>query len=265
MIGKDSLVIGQYFPGNGILYSLDPRTKILSFLFLMIIIFLYKSVLSFIPIFVIILFFIIISKIPFKYVIKGLKPILILLIITIFFHFFFTSGEVIFKIFFLKLTYEGLNKGIFIGSRLIILIMISSLLTFTTSPLELTKGLEFLTLPFEKLKFPSTEIIMMITIALRFIPVLVEEADRIIVAQVSRGASFDEGNLIKRAKSLIPILVPLFISSFRRAEELAIAMEIRCFQPGKKRTYMKRLNWKKIDTIFIIFIIIFGLIFLFIR
>lgn len=265
MIGKDSLVIGQYFPGNGLLYSLDPRTKILSFLLLMIIIFFYKSVFAFIPIFLFILSFIIISKIPIKYVFKGLKPILILLLVTIFFHFFFTPGETIFKIFFLKLTIEGLNKGIYIGSRLIILIMISSLLTFTTSPLELTKGLEFLSLPLEKLKFPSTEIIMMITIALRFIPVLVEEADRIIVAQVSRGASFDEGNLIKRAKSLIPILVPLFISSFRRAEELAIAMEVRCFQPGKKRTYMKKLTWRKIDTLFIIFVLIFGFVFLFIK
>lgn len=265
MISKDSLVIGQYFPGSGLLYSIDPRAKILSFLFLMIIIFFYKSIFSFIPILAIIITFIIVSKIPVKYVLKGLKPILILLIITIFFHFFFTPGDTLFKFFFLKLTKEGFYKGIFIGTRLIILILISSLLTFTTSPLELTKGLEFLSLPLEKIKFPSTEIIMMITIALRFIPVLVEEADRIIVAQISRGATFDEGNLIKRAKSLIPILVPLFISSFRRAEELAIAMEVRCFQPGKKRTYLKRLLWKKRDTIFLSLIIILGLSFLFFK
>lgn len=260
MISKDSIIIGQYFPGFGFLYSVDPRAKIISFLFLMIIIFIFKNILSFIPIIILLLLFFISSKIPFKHVLKGLKPIIILLIITIFFHFFFTPGNIIFKFYFLKITYEGLIRGVFIGTRLIVLILISSLLTFTTSPLELTRGLEFLTLPLNKLHFPSSEIIMMITIALRFIPVLVEEADRIIVAQVSRGASFDEGNIIKRAKNLIPILIPLFISAFRRAEELAVAMEVRCFQPGKKRTYMRRLNWRRLDTIFTILIILIGLI-----
>ncbi|MCX8095670.1 MAG: energy-coupling factor transporter transmembrane protein EcfT [Caldisericia bacterium] len=265
MISKDSIVIGQYYPGFGFLYTLDPRAKIISFLFLMIVIFVFKSLYSFIPVFFLILFFFISSRIPLKHVLRGLKPIFILLIITIFFHFFFTPGIEILKILFFKLTYEGLNRGIFIGTRLIILILISSILTFTTSPLELTKGLEFLTLPLNKIGFPSSEIIMMITIALRFIPVLVEETDRIIVAQVSRGANLDEGNIIKRAKNLIPILIPLFISAFRRAEDLAIAMEVRCFQPGKKRTYMRRLLWHKKDTIFIIFVFFLGIISYFIK
>lgn len=265
MIGKDLLIIGQYFPGKGLLYQLDPRSKILSFLFLMIVIFFYRSFFSLLIIFLLILLFLMIIKIPIKNVIKGLKPILILLSITIFFHFFFTPGKEVFRFYFLKLTEEGIYNGFFIGLRLIILILISSILTFTTSPLELTKGLEFLFLPLEKIKFPSTELIMMITIALRFIPVLVEEADRIIVAQVSRGASFDEGSLVKRAKSLIPILVPLFVSAFRRAEDLAVAMEVRCFQPGKKRSYMKRLKWNRIDTIFLILILMISSLLIFIR
>lgn len=265
MISRDSIIIGQYFPGIGLLYSIDPRAKIVSFLFLMISIFIYKNLLSFLPIIILISLFFILSKIPFKHVLRGLKPILILLIITIFFHFFFTPGKVLVKFLFLKLTLEGLNRGIFIGTRLIVLILISSILTFTTSPLELTKGLEFLTLPLSKIGFPSTELIMMITIALRFIPVLVEEANRIIVAQVSRGASLEEGNLIKRAKNLIPILIPLFISAFRRAEDLAVAMEVRCFQPGKKRTYMRRLIWHKKDTIFTIIVIFIGIISFFIK
>lgn len=265
MISKDSIVIGQYYPGFGFLYTIDPRAKIVSFLFLMIIIFVFKNLLSFIPIFLLILLFFISSRIPFKHVLKGLKPIFILLVITIFFHFFFTPGKEIARILFLRLTQEGLSRGIFIGTRLIILILISSILTFTTSPLELTKGLEFLTLPLNKIGFPSSEIIMMITIALRFIPVLVEEADRIIVAQISRGANLDEGNIIKRAKNLIPILIPLFISAFRRAEDLAIAMEVRCFQPGKKRTYMRRLIWHKKDTIFVILIFSLGIISFFLK
>lgn len=265
MISKDSIIIGQYFPGFGFLYTIDPRAKILSFLFLMIIIFVFKSILSFIPIIILLFVFFISSRIPFKHVLKGLKPILILLLITILFHLFFTPGNTIFKFYFIKITEEGLKRGIFIGTRLIVLILISSILTFTTSPLELTRGLEFLTLPLSKLRFPSSEIIMMITIALRFIPVLVEEADRIIVAQVSRGANFDEGSLIKRAKNLIPILIPLFISAFRRAEDLAVAMEVRCFQPGKKRTYMRRLKWSKLDTIFTISILLIGIASFFIR
>ncbi|MDI6861050.1 MAG: energy-coupling factor transporter transmembrane component T [Caldisericia bacterium] len=265
MISKDSIVIGQYYPGFGFLYTIDPRAKIISFLFLMIMIFVYKTITSFIPIFILIMSFFILSRIPLKHVLKGLKPIFILLIITIFFHFFFTPGKSLLNLFFLKLTYEGLTRGIFIGTRLILLIFISSILTFTTSPLELTRGLEFLTLPLNKIGFPSSEIIMMITIALRFIPVLVEEADRIIVAQISRGANLYEGNIIKRSKNLIPILIPLFISAFRRAEDLAIAMEVRCFQPGKKRTYMRRLIWHKSDTIFLILILFLGVLSYFIK
>ena len=264
MISKDTLIVGQYFPGEGFVYSLDPRGKMVSFLMMMIFLFFTKTFYGFIPVFVLLLILFILSKIPIKHVLKGLKPILILLVFTIFFHFFFTAGHVIFKFYFLKLTREGIIRGSFIGIRLILLILISSILTFTTTPIELTKGLEFLLLPLEKIGFPSGELVIMITIALRFIPVLMEEAEKIIKAQTSRGANFDEGNIFKRAKSLIPILVPLFVSAFKRAEDLAVAMEVRCFQPGKKRTYMRKLNWRFSDTVFLlisIFVSISPLIF----
>jgi energy-coupling factor transport system permease protein len=183
------------------------------------------------------------SGVPVRYMLRGLKPLLFIILLTFFINIFFTSGEnIIFKFWFLTLTQEGLLQGIFMGLRLIFLVAGTSLLTLTTSPIALTDGIEHLLKPLKVIRFPVHELAMMMTIALRFIPTLLEETDKIMKAQMARGADFESGNLFQRAKALVPLLVPLFISAFRRADELAMAMESRCYRGGENRTRMKTLK-----------------------
>lgn len=237
------ITIGQYFPGDSPVHKLDPRTKIiLTFLFIVVIFFV-DSFLSYGYIMAFMLITLFLSRIPPKYVLKGLRPLLFIILLTLFINVFFTPGErVLVRGWFFTVTWEGLRQGVFMALRLIFLVTGTSLLTLTTSPIALTDGIELLLNPLKVIKFPAHELAMMMTIALRFIPTLLEETDKIMKAQMARGADFESGNLIQRAKALVPLLVPLFISAFRRADELAMAMEARCYRGGVNRTRMKILT-----------------------
>lgn len=237
------ITIGQYIPGNSFVHKLDPRVKILISLFYIIDLFLVNNFKGYIFIVVFTVSSIVISKVSFKYIFKGLKPIFVLIIITALLNIFMTDGKtLVFKWQFLTVYKEGLVLAAFMVIRLIFLIVGTSLLTLTTSPIELTDGIEKLMNPLKKIGVPAHELAMMMTIALRFIPTLIDETDKIMKAQMARGADFESGNIIQRAKNLIPLLVPLFISSFRRADELAMAMEARCYRGGEGRTRMKILK-----------------------
>ncbi|MEK6264006.1 MAG: energy-coupling factor transporter transmembrane protein EcfT [Clostridium sp.] len=237
------ITIGQYMPGESFVHKLDPRFKILISLLFIVNLFLVNNFLGYLFIFIFILSTIMIANLSPKYIYKGLKPIFILLIITAILNIFMTTGtEEIWRWKFIVVYKEGLLIAAFMIIRLVFLIIGTSILTLTTSPIELTDGIERLLNPFKRIGVPAHELAMMMTIALRFIPTLMDETDKIMKAQMARGADFESGNLISRAKSLIPILVPLFISSFRRADELAMAMESRCYKGGEGRTRMKQLK-----------------------
>lgn len=245
------MTIGQYFPGNSLIHKMDPRTKLISVVLYMIMVFIAKEVLSFAIVAIFTLGVIILSKVPFMYYFKGLKPILIIMIFTSLLNLFLTGGNVIYTFPYLgwTITDEGLKLSVFMVLRLSFLLIGTSALTFTTSPVTLTDGLESLLRPFSKIGVPSHEIAMMMTIALRFIPTFAEEADKIKKAQSARGADFTSGSLLSRAKAMIPILVPLFVGAFRRADELATAMEARCYRGGEGRTSLKKLTFALRDYI----------------
>lgn len=251
------ITIGQYIPGDSFIHKLDPRVKIVSSILFMVHLFLVNKLLTYVIVGAFLGIIICISKLKLKYIYKGLKPIFILLIFTSVLNIFMTNGgELLFKWKFITIYSQGVQMAIFMAIRLLFLIVGTSLLTLTTSPIELTDGLESLFSPLKKINFPAHELAMIMTIALRFIPTLIDETDKIMKAQMSRGADFSSGNLIKRAKSLLPILVPLFVNSFKRADELGIAMEARCYRGGEGRTRMKILKYNKSDCMaFIIFII----------
>lgn len=243
------ITLGQYYPADSKIHHLDPRTKIIgTFLYILSL-----FIIEYFPVYSIIFVFlgaaIWLSKIPLSYMLKGLKAIYIIIILTVLLNLFLTPGEPIFQWEIITITQEGVTLAVFMALRLILLIIGSSLLTFTTSPIELTDGIEYLLSPLKKIKVPAHEIAMMMTIALRFIPILLEETDKIMKAQMARGAEFDTGGLVKKAKSLIPLLVPLFISAFRRADELAMAMEARCYRGDVNRTRMKQLLYQPVDYI----------------
>lgn len=242
------ITLGQYFPGNSFIHRLDPRTKILATLIYIIAIFFADSFLSYGILTGFALAVILFSRLPLMMVLKSLKPIMIIVVLTLGIHMFTAPGEtVLFTWKFLSVTQEGLELGVKMSLRLMLLLLFSSVLTFTTSPIVLTDGIESLLRPFKKIGVPAHELAMMMTIALRFIPTLLEETDRIMKAQTARGADFSSGNLLQRAKNMLPLLVPLFISAFRRADELAVAMESRCYRGGEGRTRMHELMYKGID------------------
>lgn len=244
------ITIGQYYPSDSPVHRLDPRTKlVITFLFIIIIFFVrYYTGYLFIVAFMALT--ILLSKIPVKFILKGLRPILFIILLTFFINVFFTQGEtILFEFWILKITKEGLHQAIFMTLRLLFLVTGTSILTLTTSPIALTDGIEMLLKPLKAIRFPSHELAMMMTIALRFIPTLLEETDKIMKAQMARGADFESGNLIQRAKSLIPLLVPLFVSAFRRADDLAMAMEARCYRGGDSRTRMKVFTMGHLDFI----------------
>ncbi|GLC29784.1 energy-coupling factor transporter transmembrane component T family protein [Clostridium omnivorum] len=236
------ITIGQYVPGDSFVHKLDPRVKILISIVFIVDLFLVNNFKGYIFILLFTLSSIAISKVPFRYIYKGLKPIFVLLVITALLNVLMTDGKVLlFSYGIIHIYKEGVIMAIFMILRLTFLIIGTSLLTLTTSPIELTDGIEKLLSPFRKIGVPAHELAMMMTIALRFIPTLMDETDKIMKAQMARGADFESGNILKRAKNLIPLLVPLFISSFRRADELAMAMEARCYRGGNGRTRMKQL------------------------
>jgi len=236
------ITIGQYLPGDSIVHNLDPRIKISITLVFTINLFIINNFSGYIPSLIFLLAIITISRIPIKFLFKGLKPIITILIITALINVFLTTGTVIYKIGPLEVTREGLRLAGFMILRLVFLIVGTSILTLTTSPISLTDGIENLLNPLKKIGVPAHELAMMMTIALRFIPTLLDETDKIMKAQMARGADFESGNIIKRAKNMVPLLVPLFISSFRRADDLALAMEARCYRGGVNRTRLKQLK-----------------------
>lgn len=246
-----NISIGQYIPGDSYIHKLDPRVKILISLIYIIDLFLINNFKGYIIVIAFTVIVILLSKVKLVYIYKGIKPIIILVLITAIFNVFLTrgSGNPIFSWRIFKIYKEGIIVASFMAFRLIFLIVGTSLLTLTTSPIQLTDGIESLLSPFKKIGLPSHELAMMMTIALRFIPTLMDETDKIMKAQKARGADFESGNIIRRAKNLIPLLVPLFVNSFRRADELAMAMESRCYHGGEGRTRMKQLKFSKNDSI----------------
>ena len=241
------ITLGQYFPGNSLLHRMDARVKIVLLFFYIVGIFLFDNNWCYLMNTMLALVLVGVSRISHRVVLKAIKPLWWILLLTFIIQLFSVPGEVLMKIWIFDLTYEGLEKGFFISLRLILLIGVSSLLMFTTSPLMLTDALEALFKPLKKVGFPAHELAMMMTIALRFIPTLMEETDKIMKAQKSRGSDIGEGNLLAKAKSMIPILVPRFISAFRRADELAMAMEARSYRGGEGRTRMKAMRMHKSD------------------
>jgi len=238
-----NITIGQYIPGDSLVHKLDPRVKIMLSMLFVVGLFLVNDFSGYIFIIPFIVFIILISKLKFEYIYKGLKPIFILLMITGVLNIFMIQGKTLWFTFgFINIYKEGVYTATFMMLRLVFLIVGTSILTLTTSPIELTDGIEKLLNPFKKIGIPAHELAMMMTIALRFIPTLIDETDKIMKAQMARGADFETGNILTRAKNLIPLLVPLFISSFRRADELAMAMEARCYRGGDGRTRMKQLR-----------------------
>lgn len=243
------ITLGQYYPVDSTIHKLDPRTKLFGTLVLIVILFVAGNIWGYLLAAALLFGTIRLSHVPVKHIVKGLKPILFLMLFSVVFNLFLTNGEVILQIGFLKITKEGIAHAIQMAIRLIMLVMGSSLLTYTTTPNQLTDGLEKSLHFLNRLKVPVHEISMMMSIALRFIPILVEETDKIMKAQMARGADFESGNIIQKAKAMIPLLVPLFISAFRRASDLAMAMEARCYHGGDGRTKMKPLKYKKADRI----------------
>ena len=243
------VTVGQYYPTNSIIHKLDPRTKI-NFTFIYIIaLFFIDNYWGYLFALVFLYGLIKVSKIPVRYILRGIKGLLFIIVFTVVVNLFMTPGTTLVKLGVLTITREGLHFAVFMALRLIFLVTGTSLMTLTTSPIALTDGIEYLLKGIPLIKRYAHEISMMMTIALRFIPTLMEETDKIMKAQKARGADFESGNLFKRAKNLIPLLVPLFIGAFRRADELAVAMEARCYRGGDNRTRLNELKYTKNDSI----------------
>ena len=242
------ITLGQYFPGNSVVHRLDPRTKLIMLVVYIVALFMAKSWISYGLMLAFLVVTIRISTIPVKSIVKGMKPLVMILAFTGILNLFFTQeGTVLVDFWVITITTGGILRAVFMMARILMLITGTFLLTYTTSPIALTDGLEALLNPLKKIKVPVHELSMMMCIALRFIPTLIEETDKIMCAQKARGADFESGSLMDRAKALIPILVPLFIGAFRRADELATAMECRCYQGGDGRTKMKLLRYHRED------------------
>lgn len=238
-----SITIGQYLPGDSFLHRLDARSKLIALVFFIIAVFVVNSYWGYLFLAVIVFVLLLFSALPLSYLLRGLRPVYYIMIFTMLIHLFFTKGgTVLFRIGSLTIESHGLYLGLFMVLRIVFLIMITSLLTLTTSPITLTDAIEYLMGPLRKIGVPAHEIAMMMTIALRFIPTLMEESEKIMKAQMARGADFESGNFFRRAKSLVPLLVPLFVSSFRRADDLAVAMEARCYRGGEGRTRLRELQ-----------------------
>ena len=250
------ITLGQFIPGNSPLHRMDPRTKIILTILYMIGLFVVNNLPGYFLAGILLFFAIKVSEIPFTFILKSIKPLYIFVVFTAILNIFMTEGTYLVNWGWFHISYEGIYTTVIMSLRLIYLVAGSSLLTYTTSPIVLTDGIETLLRPLEKLRFPAHELAMMMTIALRFIPTITEETDKIIKAQSARGADFDTGGLIKKAKAMIPLLIPLFVSSFRRADELALAMECRGYHGGEGRTKLKQLKYTKTDAAgYVIFLI----------
>ena len=254
------ITLGQYFPGDSCIHRLDARIKIMATLMFIVELFIVDNFIGFLIAAVALGIIIGLSKVPVSFIVRGLKSIMIILVFTFALNMFMVDGRILWQWGFLKISAEGLEIAVFMAIRLVLLLMGSSMLTLCTRPIALTDGIEKLLSPFEKIGLPAHDIAMMMTIALRFIPTLLEEADKIMKAQQARGADFETGNVITRIKSMIPLIIPLFVSSFRIAQDLAMAMEARCYRGGKNRTRMNEMKFVKRDYIAIVLLIVFAAI-----
>lgn len=252
------ITLGQYYPGDSILHRLDARLKILATLAYIILLFIVNEWIGFAACFAALAVMVALSRVPLGFILRGLKVIFIIILFTFFLNLFMYDGQVLLRIWKLTITDQGLYRALFMAGRLILLIISSSLLTFTTTPIQLTNGLERLMKPLSKIGVPSHEIAMMMSIALRFIPTLLDETDKIMKAQQARGADFESGNILRRAKQMIPILVPLFISAFRIAQDMALAMEARCYRGGEGRTSMTAMRFRKADYLAAVLLVLFA-------
>ncbi len=243
------ITLGQYFPGHTIFHRMDPRTKILLTVGYIAALFLCTNVPAYLLAIAVLAGAVAVSKVGVKAIVRGMRPVLVIVIITGVLNLFYTPGQEIWRLGFLRITVEGIWSAVFMILRIMLLITCTFLLTYTTSPILLTDGLEKLLSPLKALHIPVHELAMMMSIALRFIPTLIEETDKIMSAQKARGADFESGNLVQRARALVPLLVPLFISAFRRADELAVAMECRCYHGGEGRTRLRQLRFQSFDWI----------------
>lgn len=256
------MMLGQFFPGDSFVHHLDPRTKLIATLIYIVAIFLAQTPLTYGILIGFAFLVVLLSRLPILMVLKSLKPVWFIVVITLLIHTFtFPGKEILWQWQMFTVTREGLELGVKMGLRLTLLLLFSSVLTFTTSPIVLTDGIERLLRPLKCVGVPAHEIAMMMTIALRFIPTLLEETDRIIKAQEARGADFGNGNMMKKIKGMLPLLVPLFVSAFRRADELATAMEARCYRGGEGRTRMYELHYHKEDIlVFVVMLILIGVL-----
>jgi len=243
------ITLGQYFPGNTIVHRLDPRTKLILVTVYLVALFTANTLFALGLVAVYLGMIIVVSKTKMRLLIKGLKPLIIILTVTGLLNVFFTPGEPIFTLWRLVVTWDGVSRGVILVLRVVMMVMGTSILTYTTPPMALTDGLESLMKPLKRIRIPVHELAMIMSITLRFIPALIEETDKIMNAQKARGADFETGNIIRRARAMLPLLIPLFMSAFRRAEELAIAMESRCYHGGVGRTRMRALKFARCDVI----------------
>ena len=241
------ITLGQYYPADSVIHKLDPRVKLFATMIYIISLFCFKGIAALFAATIFLIAVIRVSKVPFHFMVKGLKTIMVLMIITALFNLFLTPGEPLVTFWIFKITAEGIKSAALMTIRLVYLILGTSIMTLTTTPNQLTDGLEKALMPLSKIGIPVHAIAMMMSIALRFIPILIEETDKIMKAQMARGADFENGNLIQKVKNMIPLLVPLFVSAFRRADDLAMAMEARCYNGGEGRTKMKPLRYMKRD------------------
>lgn len=243
------ITLGQYYQTDSVIHKLDPRVKLTATVFFIISLFVVRSWVGYVVAAIFLAVMIKLSNVPFKYMVKGMKSIVFILLITVIFNLFLTPGEVLVSVWKIRITREGVQTAVMMAVRLSFLIVGSSVMTLTTTPNSLTDGMEKLMKPLRVFRVPVHEVAMMMSIALRFIPILLEETDKIMKAQIARGADFESGNLVKKAKAMVPLLVPLFISAFRRANDLAMAMEARCYRGGDNRTKMKPLRYRGRDRI----------------
>lgn len=243
------ITLGQFYPGNSILHRLDPRTKFVGTIVFIVGIFLVQGLVGYTFVTLFLATIICLSQVPLKVVLKGIKPIFFILVITMLFNIFLIPGKVLFQWWIFRVTEEGILQAVRMGIRLVFLVTGSSIMMLTTTPTALTDAMERLFRPLARIRIPVHEIAMMMSIALRFIPILMEETDKIKKAQMARGADFETGNFIRRIKAMVPLLVPLFVSAFQRANDLALAMEARCYHGGEGRTQMKPLRYERRDAL----------------
>lgn len=261
----EKMIFGRYVPADSPIHRMDPRAKLILVFLFVCVVFLANNWLTYVLIGIYTFLMLGLSRIPFRFLYAGLKPVLLLVLFTLFLQLFFNrQGNLVFEYGPIKIFDEGIRQGIFISMRFFFLILMTSLLTLTTTPIEITDGLETLLNPLKKIRFPVHEMALMMSISLRFIPTLMQETDKIMKAQIARGVEFGSGPIKDRIKAVVPLLIPLFVSSFKRAEELAIAMEARGYRGGEGRTKYRQLNWKIADTLLLaVLIVLTALLFLY--